>query len=643
MKTVLELMSELRKADIRLFAQGQRLLFDAPPGALSEDMRLELGSRKAELLEVLRTEAGKGLLPAEAAEQGIAAAPRGGPVPLSYAQQRLWFLDQLHPGSHAYNIPAHFRLQGPLDRAALQRAFDTIVQRHESLRTRFVIGPDGSPLQDILPSRNVALQCTDCSAATADEWQRFVDEEIEREARKPFDLYADLLLRIHLLRRGPEEHVLLLTMHHIVADGWSLGVFVRELQALYRTEQEQQQPAIPPLRIQYADFAVWQKQWLSGDVLDRQLEYWRRRLASPAPLLSLPADHVRPAVQRYDGASVAAVLPRALTRAIREVSERQNTTLFSVLLAAYNVLLNRYSGQNELSVGFPIANRNRSEIEPLIGFFVNTLILRTTIGSETTFRGLIADVSQSVVSAHDHQDVPYERLVEMLQPERSTSYNALFQAMFSLNPPTPTLHLSGLQPAQLGFCYASSKFDLSLFIEDSGGELKAVVAYSTALFGEQRMQTLLAHFQSVLEWLITYPDRAVSELDIAVERTVRADLPAPCPPSPSPGYEAPQNKTEETIADVWKQLLGLDRISVLDNFFDLGGHSLLIVQARAMLARLLNRNIAVVELFQFPTVRSLAQRLSGTDNASESIRAAYSRAHQQRLAMSRTQRAGRSS
>jgi hypothetical protein len=390
----------------------------------------------------------------EAARRGGAAvaAPalvqveREGPQPVSFAQQRLWFLDQLEPDSALYNVPAAVRLSGALAVGALERSLSELVRRHEALRTRFV-ARDGEPLQVVGEAEGVELPVTDLSGI-ADEQEREAEaaRRCTEEARRPFDLARGPLLRASLLRLAAAEHILLLTTHHIVSDGWSAGVMVGEVGRLYEAFSEGRESPLAELKVQYTDYAVWQREWLSGEFLEGQLEYWRQELAGLAPVLELPMDRPRPAVQSYAGASASYELGEELSGRLRELARAEGVTLFMLLLAGFEALLWRYTGQERFAVGTPVANRTRAELEGLIGFFVNTLALRADLSGDPTFGELLGRVREVCLSAYEHQEVPFERVVEELQPARSLSTTPLFQVMFAVQEwPVRAAQIKGLR------------------------------------------------------------------------------------------------------------------------------------------------------------------------------------------------------
>ncbi|HEX8355362.1 MAG TPA: condensation domain-containing protein, partial [Pyrinomonadaceae bacterium] len=375
--------------------------------------------------------------------------PRAGNLPLSFAQERLWFLDQLDPGSPSYLVVAAVRLSGALNRPAFERALNELVRRHEVLRTCFGLR-EGRPVQLITPSLPIPLLLVDLThlpeAGREEEARRLAAEE----ARRPFDLSRLPLLRATLLRLSDSEHLALLTLHHIVTDGWSMAVLVREVAALYEAFTKGEGSPLPELPIQYADYAAWQKEFLQGEVLDGQLSYWREALEG-APRLELPTDRPRPAAQSYRGAHHQFAIDAEAWRGVRELARAEGATPFMVLLTAFYVLLGRYAGQRDVSVGTPVAGRTRTEAEGLIGLFVNTLVLRARWEEGEGFRGLLRGVRERVLEAQAHQELPFERLVEELQPERSLSRTPLFQVMFVMqNSLLPALKLAGVEMSVVG-------------------------------------------------------------------------------------------------------------------------------------------------------------------------------------------------
>ena len=368
-----------------------------------------------------------------------------GVFPVSFAQQRLWFLDQLRPGNPAYNNALFVRLKGPLRVAAFEQSLNTIVTRHETLRTYFTT-TDGQPLQVISPSMPVDLRVVPFNHLPQGERELEARRLASEESRLPFNLARGPLLRVVLLELGVEDHIMLLTVHHIISDAWSMNILIRELTTLYGSLLKGEQESLPELAVQYADYAAWQREWLTGEELERQLSYWRGQLAGAPALLELSTDLPRPLVQSFRGAHHSFTLSQSLSQQLNALSRSEGVTLFVMLLTAFKVLLNRYTGQTDIVVGTPIANRNRLEIEGLIGLFLNTLALRTKISDQMSFRELLKRVHQSMLGAYAHQEMPFERIVADLQPERSLSHSPLFQVMFTLqNSPSSRISVDELQ------------------------------------------------------------------------------------------------------------------------------------------------------------------------------------------------------
>ncbi|HEV2920390.1 MAG TPA: condensation domain-containing protein, partial [Actinomycetota bacterium] len=454
----------------------------------------------------LRADAGLAVPP-------LVAVPRDGPVELSFAQQRLWFLDQLVPANPFYNVASAYRLEGGLEVGCLERALTEVVARHEALRTTFP-SEDGRPRQVVGPAFEVALDVVDLVALSDEardaELRRLVDEE----AARPFDLATGPLLRLGLIRLDATDHVLLVTMHHIVSDGWSMGIFQRELSTLYDAFARGQESPLAALPIQYADFAVWQRRWLVGDALDAQLSYWREQLEGLEPL-ELPTDRPRPVIPSYRGAVVPFELSQPVTEALLALGRREGTTLFMTLLAAFKAVLARYTGQDDIAVGSPIANRTRAETEDLIGFFVNTLVLRTDCSGDPSFVELLGRVRETALGAYTHQDLPFEQLVEDLQPTRDLSRNPLVQVSFQLlNTPMRALTFGDVEGIGIGQSTATTRFDVEFYILQTPVGLQGQVVFSTELFDAGTVERMLGHFRTLLGSVAVDPDRPLSELSL---------------------------------------------------------------------------------------------------------------------------------
>jgi amino acid adenylation domain-containing protein len=454
-------------------------------------------------------------------------------APLSFAQQRLWFLQRLEPGSAAYNIPFAAKLTGVLDVVAMQRALQTIVDRHESLRTTFA-EKDDAPVQVVAGSAGVPLPVVDLSRTS--EPERELRRLAGKEARAPFDLERGPLLRGQLLRLAPEEHVLLLTVHHIVSDGWSMGVLLKELAALYRAGVTGEPARLPELPLQYADYAVWQRRQLASDKPGRQLAYWKQRLAGAPAVLELPTDRPRSAASSGRAARATRALPKRLTDDLKELSRREGATLFMTLLAAFKILLARYSGQEDIVVGTPIAGRTHTELEGLIGCFLNTLVLRTDLSGEPTFKELVARVRETALGAYANQELPFERLVEELQPARSLGHNPLFQVLFQAgNTPGGGLKLHGLGVGRVKSGGIGAKFDLSFRIRERPTGLSCICAGNADLFGPDTLAHLLDQFCGLLDQVVASPDRSIRTYSLVTDRS-RTLLPDPRVALAEPAY-----------------------------------------------------------------------------------------------------------
>ena len=439
------------------------------------------------------------------------------PAPLSFAQQRLWFLDQLEPGSPLYNVSLPLKLSGPLDAGALQRALSEIIRRHDAFRTRFEL-IDQTPMQLIDPPAELTLPLVDLSGLPEAAREAEAIRLARIEASLPSGLEAGPLFRAKLLRFADNEHALLLVMHHIVSDGWSLGILRREIAALYAAYLSNRSPLMPELPVQYADYAIWQRTTLRGEILDHQLAYWKKQLEGAPQLLELLGDYPRPAMQSFKGTRRAMTLGRAMTQALRELSLRHNATLFMTLLAAFAALIARYTRCDDIVVGSPIAGRTRVEIENLIGCFVNTLVLRTDCSGNPPFIELLSRVRETALSAYAHQDIPFEKLVEELKPERSLSHSPLFQVMFVLQNAGPAeLNLPGLTASELDFERVNAKFDLSLAAIETDAELRLDIEYSTDLFTQASIDRLIEHYETLLRGIIAAPTAKLAQLPLMTE------------------------------------------------------------------------------------------------------------------------------
>jgi len=500
----IEFIEYLLSQNIKLSVKGDRLQCQAPQGNISQDLQAQIKERKEEIIAILKQIQSTSI-------EKIIPVSRNQQLPLSFAQERLWFLNQLEGSSATYNIPGAIKIKGKLQITALEKALNTIVQRHEVFRTSFVI-QKGVPSQVIAENVNISLEIVDLLSLPE------IEKIIQEFARKPFELETVPLFKATLLKEEEESYIFLFNMHHIISDAWSMGILMRELNLLYKAYSESEEITLPELPIQYADFTLWQRSFLTEEILDQQLSYWKNQLTGIPPLLELPLDQLRPSVQTFTGKTIKAVINPELTQKLKNLSKKSGSTLYMTLLAAFNILLYRYSGQSDLVVGSPIANRNRSEIEGLIGFFVNTLVIRTKLEGNSSFLELLNQVRKVTLDAYAHQELPFEKLVEELQPERSLSYHPLFQVMFVLqNAPMNEISLGDLTVSELEIDSVAAKFDLTLSLIERESKLSASWEYNTDLFAASTIERMMGHFQNLLTAIVDNPKEQVALLPILSE------------------------------------------------------------------------------------------------------------------------------
>jgi amino acid adenylation domain-containing protein len=480
--------------------------------------------------------------------------------PSSFAQQRLWFLHQYQPNSAMYNYCIPLRLNGSLNVDVLINALKEIVRRHESLRTTFK-DQEGQPVQVISLNVTTDFIRTDLRELLKHEREEKVMQLVGEEAQNPFDLSEGPLFRVRLIQFSDKQHILVLNMHHIISDGWSMGLFIEELTNLYEAFLEGRPSPLSDLSIQYADFSIWQKDWMKDEVLEEQLSYWRNKLGGDLPVLQLPTDRPRPARQTFRGAIYTMKFPEALSNQVKELSKGEDATLFMTLLAAFKTLLYRYTGQEDLLIGTPIANRNQKEIENLIGFFVNTLVLRTKLSQNSTFRELLQQVREVSLEAYTYQDFPFEKLAEELQPQRDMSYSPLFQVMFVFQ--TVTLEpkeFSGISMLPEKFDNKTAQFDLTLSMEETAKGLISEFEYNTDLFDEGTIERMAGHFQTLMEGIVTDPNQNLGDLPIMPEEELHQllnefnDTPREYPAGKtlSDLFEEQVEKTPQSVAVVYE-------------------------------------------------------------------------------------------
>lgn len=505
MKPITEFLSELRHLEIKLWMDGERLRYSATPGTLTPEMIEEMRSRKAEILAFLKQ------VNLDAATS-IKPVSRSQDLPLSFAQQRVWFLDQLEGESSAYNMPMALRLQGRLNVTALEQALNSIVQRHEVLRTNFS-ACDGYPIAIVRERANLYLNLVDLQKYSKSDRANELQKLIDKERLQPFDLENNLLIRATLLFLDDKEHILLLTLHHIISDGWSLNLLYRELTILYSDFCKGNPLSLPTLQIQYVDFAGWQREWQAEKAFDEQLFYWKRQLDGAPPLLELPLDFPRPTIQTFTGAKQSQQLDKTLSEALKTLSQGEGVTLFMTILTAFKVLLSRYSGSQDIVVGTPVAGRNRPELEGLIGFFLNTVVLRTQLDGNSSYRELLCRVKEVTLEAYQYQEMPFEKLVEELQPERNLRYNPLFQVLFNMvNLEFKAMEMPGLRVEFIPSSEATSKFDLTLYVREQPEGIRLDWVYNGDLFEEKTIARMAEHFQILLEGIALDPNQLISDL-----------------------------------------------------------------------------------------------------------------------------------
>ena len=507
--STLELLSELRLLGVQLSTDGQKLKCKAPNDTLTPRLKSALADRKAEIISFLHQ--------SEGIRSTVAVIPtvsRAQALPLSFAQQRLWFLDQIEPNSSSYNIPEAVELTGSLDLQILQQALDAIVSHHEIIRTNYLT-VDDNPIQAINPPAPVKLEIVDLQQISSSEQQVQVSAYLYQASRQPFNLTTDLMLRCCLVKLAPNQHIFLATMHHIASDAWSMGLFWQQLGQVYNAFSAHQQNPLLPLQIQYADYAVWQREWLSSAVIAQQLDYWKQQLINVNPILELPTDYPRPAIQTYAGKIASIGLSPQLTADLKALCRQEGATLFMTLLAAFQTLISRQSGQADFIIAAPIACRNRTEVEGLIGFFINTLLLDADLSGNPSFQALLSRVRKTALGAYAHQDVPFEKLIEELNPRRDLSRNPLFQVLFNmLNVEDINLDLDGLTVAPVNIAEANSKFDVTLYVKEQDRQIHFDLAYNTDLFAPARMVEMLAQFEQLLTQIVANPAQQIQSYSL---------------------------------------------------------------------------------------------------------------------------------
>ncbi|HEY0607043.1 MAG TPA: amino acid adenylation domain-containing protein [Herpetosiphonaceae bacterium] len=548
--TITEFLALLQRQGITLRVDGDRLRYRGTTQSLTPEMHAQIAARKAELIAALQHAS-------PVSQAGPSRTSREGPLPLSFAQQRLWFIDQFEPHSAAYNIFVPVVLDGLLSIPTLERSLSALVGRHESLRTTFV-SVDGQPIQQIGEPAPLVVSVHNLHDLPPDQRLDEAQRRAVAEAQQPFDLAQGPLIRAILFRLGPAEHVLAVILHHIIADGWSMGVLIRELATLYSAGGEPS--ALPPLPIQYADYAIWQRKRLQAEQVNL-LQYWQRQLQNVPVFLDVPTDRPRPPVATFAGRTVTALLDRHQVLALQSLSQTAHTTLFMTLLAAWSVLLYRYSGQDDLIVGTPIAGRTHVELEGLIGFFVNTLALRADLSgrgpSGCTFAEMLRRMRETVLGAFTHQDLPFEQLIDALHPARDPSRPPLVQVMFVLERTSGlVLEVPGLSLRPLALELGIAKFDLSLTANEHPSGLHLALEYRTDLFDATTAERLLAQYQTLLAAILVDSQQPIDRIPLLLEaerQQILGEWNAPIAPDPRHApihalFAAQAARTPEAVA-----------------------------------------------------------------------------------------------
>ncbi|GCE13513.1 condensation domain-containing protein [Tengunoibacter tsumagoiensis] len=531
--------------------------------------------------------------------------------PLSLSQEGMWLAIQITPESAAYNIPYLLSLTGPVNKEIFARTLGDIIERHESLRTTFVF-QDGEVAQIV--SESLPLPYGEHDFRETPDPLAAAHQFALQEARRLFDLATGPLLRVWLLQLADEKYQLLCVFHHLISDGWSMDVFLRELSEIYTAYHQGQPQTLQPLPIHYADFAVWQRERLQGPIRQKLLDHWQQALADAPPLLALASDHPRPSIPSLNGATHILELPHLLAERLIAVAQSEQCTLFMALLAVFQATLFRSTEQTDLIVGSPLANRTLAEVQGQIGLFTNMLPLRTKIEPELSWRQLLKQVRDTTLETYAHQELPFEELVKAIHPIRIPGASPCFQIAFSLQQSDQeTLRLPGLLIKTLDLHNNTSKFDLTMNMKLTPEHFSATFIYSTDLFEAPTIQRLADHMQLVLEQILAQPDVQLAALPALVQISSSVQPEPPIERTEQPEENgvplALQRTLEQMLVEIWQQVLGVSELEVQDNFFDLGGYSLLMIQVQRQLQDLLHVQIALTDLFRSPTVQTMAHFL----------------------------------
>ncbi len=602
--TTTELLHQLTRLGVNVSANGDRLVCEAPKGVLTPDLQAQLRAQKEAILSFLAQVD----MASQPSRPRLQPRPRTGDIPLSPGQERLWQIERLEPGRASYHIPAAFRLSGSLHIDVLEQSLAEIVQRHEILRTSFVTSPEG-PVQRVAAQGHLHgfnhVVAEDDSATAVMAW-------LTQEVMRPFDLSRGPLYQATVCQLGPEDHLLLITMHHLVSDGWSFSLFFRELEALYTAYLHGQPSPLEPLSAQYGDYAYWQQQWRQTPAAESQLAYWENHLQGPLAAVELP---VSPSQTRSSfeeqGLSYPILIEAELTAQLKQLSRDSGGTLFMTLLAAFNALLHQYSRQEDIMICSPVAGRHHVETEAMIGFFNNLMVLRVDLSGNPTFRQFLSRVRQVVVDAYKHQEAPFQQVAELPHVKRFSLCRAAFDFQDASG---WSLNLPGLTATYVEVDTASADFDLALLMDEDGDQLSGVWRYKTALFEAKAIASLQTDFKALLCAVAQAPETRLMELlphpMLSVGQMAAARQQDLAPPDP------PTDGLELKLQNIWARLLGLNSVGLDDNFFALGGHSLLAVELVDAMAEQLRSPFQPSILLQAPTVRRLAQALRQHDGAS---------------------------
>jgi len=615
MTAIDQLLDQLRQRDVFLWLEGDRLRYRAAKNALTPDLLAQLKAHKAEVITFLRQARATSQLPP------IEHVDRSSFLALSFSQQRLWWLHQFEPDSTSNNMPVVLKFTGTLDIQRLEQSLQAVVRRQEVLRTRFP-AVNGQPTLVIEDEVSLILPIIDLRDIPEHQRDAKVLHLTTQEARQPFDLANGPILRMKLFRLRDDEHLLIWNMHCIICDGASSDLFYQDLTEFYKSLVMGIPPSLSEISIQYVDFSHWQRQWLQGEVLDSQLRYWKQTLKGSLPTLQLPFDHPRPTgVQTYRGDRGPRMLPIDLNASLSQLSQQLGGTLFMTLLSAFKVLLYRYCNQDDLLLSFASAGRGQVETEPIIGFFSNTLLLRTHFQGNPTFRELFNRVKDAALQAYAHQDIPFEKLIEELRPEQRQGRSPIFQVKFALNPPwskgrgMASMHLPNLTITSLfGYIYhGKTKYDLTLVMREQDEGLGMVFDYNAELFDASTIARMIDHFHSLLEEIVANPDQQISDFLPLLTKTDTVEDPSGDVSTTLVETQTilvkPQDDLEQTLVNIWESILGIQPIGIQDNFFDLGGYSLLAVRLFGEIEQRLGKVLPLSVLVKAPTVEKIAQAI----------------------------------